>query len=1050
MMRQYLYLIVFISALSGAVAQTYNFRTYSIEHGLSQSQVYDFCQDPAGNIWISTYSSGITIYNGITSKYLSMADGLPSDYVVSLLASSDGKIWIGTTEGLCVYDGEKIKIINDKKGMLLGTTIWDICEDKEKNIWIGTNHGLWVYRKGELVGFEELSKEVIYLIYCNSKNEIWMHASKKGIICYHNKKFDYSRFDELDNEITNDFFEDSKGNFWLGTSKGLFLEKNGKTTRYSTEDGLLINNAYSVVEDKKGRIWVGTFGGGLSLFTGNGFKNFTEENGLAFNKVNRLFIDDQNNLWIGTDGGGASILKGHSFAHVPFSKAHSKVLVMSVLCRENGEVWLGSEGNGVLKIGEKEGVIITQKDGLTDNTANCIFEDRDHNIWIASDEGLNKIVNGKITAFRFNEKLKGITVMSIVQDTSGTLWLGTNGEGLYYLNDTACRQYSHRFLNDNAVWDLYYSRNGSLIIATEDGLGILKNDRLRLFKKDDGLINNSIWTICEDEDNNLWLGTNMGISRFDGKKFRNYTINEGLASNTIYILTFDQQGYLWVGTEKGADKIKFSRKGDILWKKHYGKNQGFVSIECNSNAVAIDNSGKIWFGTIDGVIMHDPVESADNKIPPKTMITNVKLFYENIRWSNYSDEKTSWNKIPGHISLPYNQNTITIEFAAVNFSSPENVRYKYMLEGFDTDWAPVTSKNYERYSNLPPGDYTFKLLACNEDGIWTKEPVTFSFTVNPPFWKTLWFYITCILIGVLIVYVYTRLRIRSLEKSKQNLSRIVRERTYEIVTQKEEIEEKRRQLEIAYKDITDSVKYAQRIQKAILPDPKLLEDYFPESFLILKPKDYVSGDFYWFTRKNDTYVIAAIDCTGHGVPGAFMSLIGHEILDSIVKENHITKPSAILNILDRKIMSILHHSDSNQYTKDGMDLAICSIDKNNETIDFSGSYRPLLLIRQGKLTEIKGDKYTAGGYSKEEKQYTNHQMKYEKGDCIYLFSDGYVDQFGGAEGLKFMTRRFKKTLLEINHLKMSEQKENLRRIFAEWKGSYEQVDDILIIGIRIT
>ena len=176
----------------------------------------------------------------------------------------------------------------------------------------------------------------------------------------------------------------------------------------------------------------------------------------------------------------------------------------------------------VLTINSKEGVIITQKDGLTDNTANCIFEDRDHNIWIASDEGLNKIVNGKITAFRFNEKLKGITVMSIVQDTSGTLWLGTNGEGLYYLNDTACRQYSHRFLNDNAVWDLYYSRNGSLIIATEDGLGILKNDRLRLFKKDDGLINNSIWTICEDEDNNLWLGTNMGISRFDGKKFRNY------------------------------------------------------------------------------------------------------------------------------------------------------------------------------------------------------------------------------------------------------------------------------------------------------------------------------------------------------------------------------------------------------------------------------------------------------------------------------------------------------------------------------------------------
>ena len=262
-----------------------------------------------------------------------------------------------------------------------------------------------------------------------------------------------------------------------------------------------------------------------------------------------------------------------------------------------------------------------------------------------------------------------------------------------------------------------------------------------------------------------------------------------------------------------------------------------------------------------------------------------------------------------------------------------------------------------------------------------------------------------------------------------------------MLNQKAIIEEKN-------KDITDSINYAKQIQEALLPPQEDIEKAFKDSFVLFMPKDIVSGDFYWFVQHEDTVFIAAVDCTGHGVPGAFMSLLGDTALNQVINHSRISKPSEILNNLNNQIRRLLRQESEESESRDGMDIALCAIDLKNNKISFSGAYRPLFHMRDGLIEEIKADRFPIGGYQIEEKNFTNKEIKIKSGDCIYMFSDGIVDQFGGEKGKKFLSKRFKE-ILEMNHnKKMKEQYEIIKNNFITWRSDYEQIDDVLVIGIR--
>lgn len=289
-----------------------------------------------------------------------------------------------------------------------------------------------------------------------------------------------------------------------------------------------------------------------------------------------------------------------------------------------------------------------------------------------------------------------------------------------------------------------------------------------------------------------------------------------------------------------------------------------------------------------------------------------------------------------------------------------------------------------------------------------------------------------------------------LRENERVLEAKVIERTEEVVRQKEEIETKNQELEVLYKHVTDSIKYAKRIQEAILPPDSLVKRVLPNSFVLYKPKDIVSGDFYWIDEKDGKTMFAAVDCTGHGVPGAFMSIVGYNILKHSVNNNNFTTPSLILDALNQGVSETLHHGHEESQAKDGMDLSFCTIDYKNMELQYAGAFNPLYLIREGQLIQTKADKFPIGLFlGEEKKKFTNHKIKLQKNDHVYIFSDGYADQFGGPNGKKFMANHFRDLLLDVHKYPIEKQKDILNKTIEEWRGPLDQVDDILVIGVKI-
>ncbi len=289
----------------------------------------------------------------------------------------------------------------------------------------------------------------------------------------------------------------------------------------------------------------------------------------------------------------------------------------------------------------------------------------------------------------------------------------------------------------------------------------------------------------------------------------------------------------------------------------------------------------------------------------------------------------------------------------------------------------------------------------------------------------------------------------NLAENERGLEQKVKERTEEVVRQKEEIENKNGQLEILYKQVTDSILYAKRIQEAILPPDSIIKELVPNSFVLFKPKDIVSGDFYWFDKKDELVYFSTVDCTGHGVPGAFMSLVGHNILKDIVNNTKLKKPADMLNKMREQVVKTLHADADGTKAKDGMDMTLCAIDYKTLELQYAAAYNPLYIIRNGELIEHPANKFPIGAFVGEHKDFDNRAVQLQKGDTIYLFSDGYADQFGGPKGKKFMVGNFRKLLLQVSSYAITEQKQVLDKALTDWQGTHEQVDDVLLIGVRI-
>ncbi|HNR53531.1 MAG TPA: SpoIIE family protein phosphatase [Flavobacteriales bacterium] len=280
------------------------------------------------------------------------------------------------------------------------------------------------------------------------------------------------------------------------------------------------------------------------------------------------------------------------------------------------------------------------------------------------------------------------------------------------------------------------------------------------------------------------------------------------------------------------------------------------------------------------------------------------------------------------------------------------------------------------------------------------------------------------------------------------LEQKVHERTEEVVRQKEEVERQSRRVVELYKNVTDSIRYAKRLQDSILPPGKRIRELLPESFVYYRPKDIVSGDFYWVDQVDGRVAFAAVDCTGHGVPGAFMSLIGHNGLNQAIRERGAGRPSEVLKVLNKIAFEALHKDREQFLVRDGMDMALCNYDPERRVLEYAGANSPLYVVRGGEVLRFQPDKRPIGSFDLEGQEFTDHRILLEQGDMVYIFSDGYADQFGGPKGKKFLYKRFRDLLLEISRFPAESQSGMLEEAFRGWRGIHEQVDDILVIGMR--
>lgn len=404
---------------------------------------------------------------------------------------------------------------------------------------------------------------------------------------------------------------------------------------------------------------------------------------------------------------------------------------------------------------------------------------------------------------------------------------------------------------------------------------------------------------------------------------------------------------------------------------------------------------------------------------------------------------------PSSINLDYANNALKITISAPSFVRKGAVMYQYLVQGLTSTWTEWSSDPFIELPFIPSGNYTVLIRAKDVIGN-SSSIVKLPFAVRPPFWKTIWFYIACGVLIVFLLLMVVKLREQSLKKDKLMLELKVKQRTRTIEKQKQAIEQQRDQIFKQNDEITQSIAYARRIQRGVMPSEDIIANLIGDYFIMLRPRDIVSGDFSWISQKRGLAIVVAADCTGHGVPGAFMSMMGVSFLNDIVNVDGIVHPDAILNNLRQKIKAIFETTGRDTQMQDGMDVAICTIDQKNHELWYAGAYNPLYIIREGALIEYKADRMPVGTYPRDNEQFTMHRVELKPNDRLYIFSDGYVSQFGGPNGRKFMAKPFKRLLLKTSTLTMAEQKNQLEDTMDMWQSSYDQVDDILVIGIQVT
>ncbi len=1039
-----------------------------MEDGIPQSNANDIIQDTDGYLWFAT-QKGASRFDGKTFTSLTEKEGLISNIVLNIFQDSRGAMWFGTRFGLSKYENKKFTNYTTHDG-LPSNLIHKIVEDENEIIYIATHNGLCMVRNDSLIVLPDFRK-IILSILPGNKNNIWV-GTNEGLYNWQENQFTpVIGFPEI--EII-DIEKDHDDHLWIASKNGIYKFTQDTIIHFDQKNGLHDQKVEDLMVDSNNHVWMASEGRGLCRYDGISFHYYNQSNGFNNLSVFKIYEDFEKNIWVGGRNGLTIYNRRIPFAHYEFDDELKYSDFFGMTQDTDSNYWFTTYGNGIVKFDGKNYQQFTEKTGLPDNRFFTVIEDQRKNLWFGSASAGVIRYDGKNFTHFMNKGLPPCRVFNVVEDVDGNLWLATQEFGVIKYDGRRFEKMNQKLGIPVEISITVFEDSRHNIWMSLIGVGVYKyiadkqnpsKDTVIAFNSKNGLSPNYIRCITEDQNGYIWLGTSShGVIRIiegDTVTYQNVREKDGLKSDNVYFMKFDRHGRLWIGTEKGIDRLQFDKDYNIISVKNYQKAQGFLGIETALNGVMEDHDGALWFGTVAGVAKYLEENDQTNQQPPITHINSVKLFYQDTDWSEYSDSLDRFN-LPRKLTLPYDRNHLTFEFIGICLSNPEQVRYQFMLDGFDKTYSPILNKNEAVYTSLPPGEYTFMVKSSNDDLVWNDHPATFAFIIAPPVWQRPWFILAILLTISGTIIMMVKWRLYELKKTKKTLEFKVKERTGKILQQNEEISKQKEEIErknsvlefqnmeiaIKNKDITDSISYAQRIQNAMLPKEEKLQALFADSFVLFKPKAIVSGDFFWFSRKKDKIIIATVDCTGHGIPGAFMAMIGDSLLSQIINQNEVLLPDQILKQLNKGVQSALNQED-NENT-DGMDIAICVIDKKTRKLAFSGAKSSLMYFENDTQYIIKGSRNPIGSTLFESPTgYQSHEVPITDQTRFYMYTDGYQDQFGGCNNKKFMIKRFRSLIHELHLFPFSHQKKRLDCVIEDWKEDNEQIDDILVLGFKV-
>ena len=801
--------ILFLQIRALYAQGTLIFKHINVDNGLPHNTVLSVLQDRKGYIWAATFD-GLSKFNGLEFKvYKNETNNnksISSNKINKLFEDANGKLWVGTIDGLNLFDPDaenftRFKLSNSNTNRV----VLSIAQDKRGVLWAGTDKGLFCIRppqkgakqyttsKSALCG----DNKITYL-YVDADQNLWMGAGQTLAI-YNIPKATFLPLPasikankNLTNSVIRDIIQDHSKNFWIATeTHGLFYYnvKDGTCFNYTQDNGLLSNTVRALLEKENHEIWVGTKKGLNIINTGaNQINKFTNDpinaNSLSQNSIRCFFKDNENNIWIGTYNGGLNSVYSQydNFYYLGLKKGGSNglsyVIVNTIAQTHNGDFWMGTDDGGLNHVDTtlQHNHIYYQYNGanreLLGNSIKSIAEAADTGkLWIATGSGLS-IFDKKSGTFTTTNFMPKPSVTGFIQDyvllsDSNGLWIGTNFNGLYYLENKGALH--HYPTSQNNIIALFKDGN-DLWIGTKDyGLNRLniKTGAVASYETASnnpyGLTSNAILAIYKDSHKRVWVGTDGGgLNYFDDKTNRFFSITEtlGISNNTIHGILEDDQGRLWISTNKGLSCISFNKfktpfNETGLTIANYTIDDGLQSNQFTTGAAIKAQNGNLLFAGINGITAFNPSKIKLNKVKPPVVFTDFLIFNKTLSFNTPGSPLKKPIDETDEITLSHNQTFFSIKFAALNYINPKKNQFAFKLDGFsDSDWHVVGNQQMATYTNLDPGTYFFKVKAANNDGIWNDVPRVLKIIILPPWWKTYWAYAGYVIIIVFLLYLF--------------------------------------------------------------------------------------------------------------------------------------------------------------------------------------------------------------------------------------------------------------------------------------------------------